>query len=85
MVRPDTPPPTDTDAVIVGQIDDGYGVEALVVAIEGTTARPGGGIFHVTWSLAEGRRSKESNDVLAGKAWSPVDPMAISLAGARIR
>lgn len=80
----DTPTPPDTKATVVGYVDDGEGVEALVVAIDGTTARPDGSIFHITWSLGAGRHARESNDVLADKGWSQLaDPQAIQLRGAR--
>lgn len=54
---------------IVGHADDGEGVEAMVVEIDGTSARPGGGTFHITWSLAAGRKAKESNEVIAARGW----------------
>jgi hypothetical protein len=43
----------------VGEADDGAGVQALVVRIGGTTERPDGAIYHITWSLAEGREARE--------------------------
>jgi hypothetical protein len=46
----------------------------LVVRIAGSTERPDGGTFHITWSLANGRRAVESNDVLARGDWLPVEP-----------
>jgi hypothetical protein len=58
---------------IVGIADDGSGVQALVVSIGGTTDRPDGGTYHITWSLVEGRAAKESNDVIAEKGWTAVD------------
>jgi hypothetical protein len=83
-VAADTPVPTDTFGEIVGHVDDGRGVEALVVAIDGATARPGGGTYHITWSLADGRRPKESNDVLAQGSWTRLpQSIAITLKGAR--
>ena len=76
----DLPPlPGPTRGTIVGRADDGAGVEAMVVAIDGSTARIDGGTWHITWSLAEGRRAKESNDVLAAFGWTPVEPMEIAL------
>src|SRR5689334_14897326 len=50
--------PDETRGRIVGIADDGAGVQALVVAIDGTTDRPGGGTYHITWSLdrSRGRR-----------------------------
>lgn len=55
---------------IVGIADDAQGVEALVVSIGGTTDRPDGSTYHITWSLADGRRAKESNDVIAPRGWA---------------
>jgi hypothetical protein len=77
--------PDDTTGEVVGRVDDGRGVEALVVAIRHATARPGGGTYHITWSLEDGRRPKESNDVLAERGWDPISPpVPIKLTGARI-
>ncbi len=53
------------------------GVEAMVVAIDGTTDRPDGSTYHITWSLGDGRRARESNDVLQGTRLAgarPPDP-----------
>ena len=69
---------------IVGRIDDGEGVEALVVAIDDSTDRPDGSIYHITWSLGEGRRAKESNDVIARLGWTAIDlPMPVRLVPSR--
>ena len=67
------PPPAA--GVIVGRSDDGAGVEAMVVHIEGGTARPGGGTYHITWSLQPGREARESNDVIAAHGWRQVEPL----------
>lgn len=78
------PLPDVSIAEIVGRADDGEGVEAMVVSIGGTTDRPDGSIWHITWSLAEGRRAKESNDVLAERPWERFDlPMPVRLEPAR--
>ena len=66
--------PCETEGTIVGRADDGQGVQAFVVQIAGSTERPGGGTYHITWSLGKGRRPKESNDVIAARGWEPVDP-----------
>jgi hypothetical protein len=63
------PPPEATFGKIVGEADDGAGVQALVVAIGGTTDRPDGSTFHITWSLAAGREARESNLVIAERGW----------------
>jgi hypothetical protein len=83
---PDAPLPDETVGEIVGRADDGAGVEAMVVAIAGTTDRPGGGTYHVTWSLAASRAAKESNEVIAREGWERFDrPISLTLVPARFR
>ena len=80
----EAPLPQETDGEIVGRVDDGRGVEAMIVSIGGTTDRPDGGTYHITWSLEDGREAKESNDVLAGQRWVMLDlPMPVRLEPAR--
>lgn len=75
--------PHETEGLVVGRADDRRGVEALVVQVAGTTRRPDGGVYHVTWSLARGRRAKESNDTIAAHGWEPLDaPIPLRLAPA---
>ena len=69
-----SPLPPPSTGVIVGRSDDGAGVEAMVVQLDGSTERPGEGRYHITWSLAAGRRAVESNDVIAARGWEPVEP-----------
>lgn len=84
-VGPHTPLPDKVAAEAVGRIDDGHGVEALVVAVDGGTDRPGGGTYHVTWSLRPERRPAESNDVLASQTWEPLrEPIPLTLKPARL-
>lgn len=59
-------------AEVVGRADDGEGVEALVAELNGSTERPTGGTYHITWSLAEGREAHDSNAVLAQHGWRPI-------------
>lgn len=68
------PLPDPVEAAIVGRADDGRGVEAMVVTVDGTTDRPDGSTYHITWSLANGRKARESNDVIREHGWSPIDP-----------
>lgn len=80
----EAPLPAPIHGEIVGRADDGQGVEAMVVRIDGGTDRPDGSIWHITWSLGEGRRAKESNDVIAACGWTPLDlPMPVKLTPAR--
>ena len=48
---------------------------AMVVTIDGTTDRPDGSTFHITWSLdkSKGREARESNDVLKERGWTSFD------------
>src|SRR4051812_16077974 len=68
---PDAPLPEELEAEIVGRADDGTGVEAMVVRMGGTTDRPDGSTYHITWSLGPGRRAKENNDVIPPLGWAP--------------
>ena len=74
----DTPLPRRPEtARIVGRADDEQGLECLVVELDGTTDRPDGSTYHITWSLGRGRRAVESNDVLRDRGWehlpAPID------------
>lgn len=73
-VAADSALPCEQGGAIVGRSDDGRGVEALVVEIGGTTRRPDGGTYHITWSLADGREAIESNTVIAARGWKLIDP-----------
>ena len=76
--------PPEAEAAIVGRADDGRGVEAMVVAMEGETDRTDGSTWHITWSLGPGREAKESNDVIAERGWTRFDaPIPVRLTPAR--
>ncbi len=80
------PPPPKAEAAVIGHADDGNGLEALVIAIDGDPQRPDGSIFHITWSLDrdKGRRAEESNSLLAQHGWRPLAaPIAIELIPSR--
>jgi hypothetical protein len=68
-VPKDTPNPRQPDTIeVVGYKDDGKGVEALVIAINGKSERPDGSTYHITWSIdkSAGRKPVDSNKVLKG-------------------
>src|SRR3954463_4901677 len=82
----ETPLPREVDAQIVGSADDGEGVQCLVVEIDGTTDRPDGSTYHITWSLGSGHRSTESNDVLRDQGWTYADrPVPIRIEPAKFK
>src|SRR5690349_20711189 len=81
---PQTPLPRKVDARIVGRADDGDSLECLVVELDGTTDRPDGSTYHITWSLGPGRKARESNDVLRDRGWMTIGaPIPIDLEPAR--
>jgi hypothetical protein len=76
--------PTETAGEIVGVADDGAGVQAMVVRIGGTTDRPDGSTYHITWSLGPGRKARESNDLVRDLGWEPLPaPIPLTLEPAR--
>jgi hypothetical protein len=81
---PQTPLPAKPEAQVVGRADDGASLECLVVQLDGTTDRPDGSTYHITWSLGPGRQARESNDVLRDKGWEALlTPIGIELEPAR--
>lgn len=78
--------PIATTGEIVGCVSDGAGLQAMVVAIAGTTDRPDGSTYHITWSLdrRSGREAIESNQVIAALGWTPLEqPVSIRIEPAR--
>ena len=85
----DAPLPEETDGEIRGRADVAATASRelfllVVVAIAGTTDRPDGSTYHITWSLEEDREARESNDVIAACGWERFDlAMPIRLRPAR--
>ncbi|OJY72358.1 MAG: hypothetical protein BGP12_12390 [Rhodospirillales bacterium 70-18] len=79
-VAGDAPPPPPAKLRIVGQADRD-GLQALAVEVNGTTERLDGGVYHLTVSHAEDRRSVDSNGLLAA-GWDRVAPLDIDGEGA---
>ena len=82
---PETPlPRVPASSRIIGRADDGRGVECMVVELDGTTDRPDGSTYHITWSLGPTRKARESNDVLREQGWEPLSaPVDVTLEPAR--
>jgi hypothetical protein len=70
--NPKAPLPPKPEAQVTGRADDGEGLECLVVRLDGTTDRPDGSTYHITWSLGPGRKARESNGLLRKKEWEPL-------------
>jgi hypothetical protein len=80
----ETPLPRKPRAHVVGRADDGESLECLVIELDGTTDRPDGSTYHITWSLGTGRHARESNDLLRDRGWEPVgEPIPLELEPAR--
>ena len=60
------PLPTETYGELVGIVDQD-GVQAVVVMIAGTIARPDGKVYHITWSIDReaGAKPFHANRVIA--------------------
>jgi hypothetical protein len=74
--------PAHVTGLLLGRIDDGRGLEAMIVEINGTTDRPDGGTYHITWSLDRSahREARESNAVILRLGWLRfAAPVRISL------
>ncbi len=77
--------PAKPAASIVGRGDDNRSLECLVAELDGTTDRPDGSTYHITWSLGPGREAIESNDVLREFGWERISsPIPIELEPARL-
>lgn len=81
----DTPLPENPETSnVVGRADDGHSLECLVVEIDGTTDRPDGSTYHITWSLGPARRALQSNDLLRDRGWDHIEsPIPVELTPAR--
>ncbi|NJO61091.1 MAG: hypothetical protein HC836_23355 [Richelia sp. RM2_1_2] len=78
-VGEDSVPSVPKTAEIVGYASDDS-LEAYVVAINGSTTRPDGKVYHVTWSLdkSKGRKPVQSNNLLAN-GWAKIEPIKIEV------
>ena len=69
--------PTDKDNFeVVGYTDDGVGLEAVVVAINGDTTRLDGNLYHITLSIdrSKGYKPVHSNDVIKETGFENISP-----------
>lgn len=57
---------------VVGYVCDGYGIEGLVISIDGNTKREDGSTYHITWSLDPAtHKPVQTNNVLKEKGFEP--------------
>ncbi len=69
--------PSEAEMKVVGRVDSGDGLEALVVAVNGNTQRPDGHTYHITWSIDSdsGYKPKDSKALLQSKQHTPTRPV----------
>ena len=78
-VSKDTSLPSPADLKVVGYKNDEEGIEALVVAVNGSLDRPDGNTYHVTWSLDPDKfKPKDSNDMLQQGDYTLILPITLS-------
>ena len=66
-------------ATVIGHVDDGAGVQAVVVEVNGSSTRKDGSTYHITVSIdrSAGRKPVDSNRVIKEKGWTKVQPFTI--------
>ena len=67
-VPADAEAPEEATVKVLGSVDSGDGLQALVVSVNDETKRPDGNKYHITWSLdSEKYAPKDSNTLLQDK------------------
>ena len=63
--------PRRAKIMVVGYADSGDGLEALIVAVNGSTRRSDGGFYHITLSLerSPGYEPKDANRLVSNALW----------------
>ena len=65
--------PTGKDIKVVGHLDTGDGLQALVVSVDGEVDRPDGSVYHITWSLENGYKPVDSNKMIKSLGYKEID------------
>lgn len=70
-VPADTEAPDGATVKVIGHVDSGDGLEALVVSVDGEKYRPDGSVYHITWSIdpESGYKPKDSNELIRKKQY----------------
>lgn len=76
-VPADTEAPDPAELKALGRVDNGQGLEALVVTVNGEKNRDDGSIYHVTWSIDpdSGFKPKDSNDLVKFRQYTLTMPV----------
>ena len=85
-VPKDTPKPHPAEIKVIGYADDGEGLEALVVSVNGKVQRPDGSLYHITWSLDRSLgRKPEHSKKLVQSGYESVPQVPIKTTGEVLR
>lgn len=78
-VPADTEAPAPAQLKVVGYVDSGDGLEALVISVNGSNTRPDGKLYHITWSLESDKyKPVDSNTLLKAKRFTIIRSIPIS-------
>lgn len=78
-VPADTEAPPAAQLKVVGYVDSGDGLEALVVSISGSTSRQDGKLYHITWSLDPEKYSPvDSNELFKTKRFTIIRSIPVT-------
>jgi len=69
--------PTGKDIKVVGTVDSGDGLQALVVSVDGEVDRQDGSVYHITWSLDNGYKPVDSNKIIKKLGYEEIDHKVI--------
>jgi hypothetical protein len=72
-------PEMPTLVEVVGYIDNGDGVEGFLVEIDGSSDRPSGGKYHITWSIDRDKGYKPVNTNDYTNDAKPVKPVRLQV------
>jgi len=80
-VPKDTSVPDQPERIrVLGYVDNGEGLEALVVSVNGNKTRKDGKTYHITWSLDRDKFSpKNSNELITNKQFTLTVPIDIEV------
>jgi len=79
-------PPSAAALKVVGYKDSGDGLEALVVTVNGSTDRPDGSTYHITWSLDRSKyKPVDSNKLLSGGRYTLIKSIPIQAAAQTLK
>ena len=65
-------PESPEKAEIIGMVDDGSGLQALIVQVNGNLTRQDGSMYHITWSLDPNKHTPLELDSTPNQTYKPV-------------